>query len=115
MPNAAAFLKGFGFIQGTEIAGYVLSNTRSTHEQIIRYREYAYQITLVFQKKGAGRYEDLFMDIDRKISQEHTIYSDYGNPYRCIIDPIQHGDVTEDDAGTITFNLKGHSYRVYNK
>lgn len=114
MPDAASFLAGFGLIQGTQLDGYVLVSAISTHESIKRYQEYRYAITLVFRNMGNGIYDNLFALVHEKISQEHIIYG-IRNPYRCVIDAPKQGDITEDDEGTITFHLIGHSYRAYNK
>lgn len=114
MPEAAEFLSGFGFTSGAQFDGYRLSSATSTHETIKRYQEYRYNIKLVFINLGNGTYETLYPLIADKIFQEHIIYG-IRNPYRCIIDPPKMGDIVEDDNKTITFNLMGHSYRMYNK
>lgn len=112
MPEPKAFLGGFGFYHGAQIAGYSLDSVTSTHESISRYHEYRYAIMLVFRSTGSGQYENLFMAVNNSIGQEHVINSQYGNPYRCIIDAINYGDVMEDGNGVITFKLTGHSYRI---
>lgn len=125
MPNAAEFLSGFNFVKGTRIDGYTLVDATSTHESIKRYNEYRYNIILTFSKDlkvpgilftnlGNGSYQYLFDEIMKLIAQEHIIYG-VRNPYRCMIDFPKYGDILEDDNGTITFNLVGHSHRVYNK
>ena len=112
MPEAAEFLAGFGFVKGTRFAGYILVNAMASHESISRYQEYKYHLTLVFQKAGLSDYISLYNAVANNFSQEHIIYG-IRNPYRCIIDHPVHGDITEDDDGTVTFKLTGHSYRVY--
>ena len=112
MPDASEFLSGFGFIQGSQISGYILTTTTSTHEAIKRYHEYKYSITLIFKNLGTGIYENLYASIYEKIIQEHIIYG-IRNPYRCVIDIPQYGDILQDEGGTITFHLTGHSYRIY--
>lgn len=110
MPEAAEFLSGFGLTYGAEFDGYTLVNVTSTHQSIKRYREYKYDITLIFTNNGSGTYENLFQAVMATTTQEHIIYG-IRNPYRCIIDiPVQ-GDITGDN-NEVTFHLTGHSYRA---
>ena len=111
MPEPAEFLAGFGLSHGIQLAGYQLVHSTATHESIRRYQEYAYKITLVFKNLGSGVYENLYAAVMPIISQEHIIYG-IRNPYRCIIDQPQYGDITEAPDGTVTFHLTGHSYRT---
>lgn len=113
MPEAADFLTGFGLTRGAQINGYILQSAASTHESITRYQEYRYSITLTFQNLGNGTYNDLYFRVYEIISQEHVIYG-IRNPYRCIIDVPQYGNILEEDNGNITFKLIGHSYRIHN-
>lgn len=110
MPHAAEFLAGFGLTTGTQISGYRLDQASATHVSIKRYQEYQYDITLKFTNLGSGKYENLYANVLRIISQEHIVYG-IRNPYRCIIDRPQQGDII-DENGTIIFHLTGHSYRV---
>lgn len=111
MPEAAEFLAGFGLTQGARFDGYTLSSSTSTHNAVKRYQEYYYGITLVFHNNGSGTYDNLYHAVLDQTSQTHIIYG-IRNPYRCIIDAPKHGDILEDDNGTITFKLTGHSYRA---
>ena len=108
MPAAAEFLAGFGLVYGLKIDDYILTTATSTHESIKRYQEYAYSITLIFS--GRGNYDNLFRGVENIISQQHIIYG-IKNPYLCVIDPPQHGDIIEDVDGRIIFHLTGHGYR----
>ena len=110
MPEAAEFLEGFGLVSGKQLAGYVLTHATSTHESIKRYQEYRYKITLTFQNRGTGVYENLYYALHAYISLEHIIYG-IKNPYRCIIDDPQEGDVDMYSNGAVVFNLTGHAYR----
>lgn len=111
MPSASNFLAGFGFLRGSQIDGYIISSATSTEDTVKRYQEYHYSITLVFHNLGNGDYNELFAKVDDMRSQEHIIYG-VKNPYRCIIDPINNGDVTGDNE-MLTFKLTGHSYRSH--
>lgn len=112
MPDISDFLFGFGLLQNKNYSGYTLINILSSHDQIIRYREYLYHIEIIFRNTGSGSYETLYSTINNLIMQEHIINSRYGNPYRCIIDPIKYGDILQDSQGNIIFKLTGHSYRI---
>jgi hypothetical protein len=111
MPVASEFLAGFGLIQGSQFDGYILTSATSTHESIKRYQEYRYSIKLVFKNIRFGTYDKLYTELYKTISQKPIIYG-VRNPYRCIIDDPQYGNITEDHDGTITFHLIGHSYRA---
>jgi hypothetical protein len=121
MPDAAQFLSGFGLIQGTifgiesnrnerNTKGFILSSATSTHETVRRYQEYKYSITLTFTNLGSGNYENLFHDVMTIISKQPIIYG-IRNPYHCIIDTPEYGDIVGDNK-IITFHLIGHSYRT---
>ena len=111
MPEAAEFLNGFGLVRGAQFGGYILDNAISTHESVKRYQEYRYNITLTFRRLGSGTYDDFFHTVMNKISQQPIIYG-IRNPYHCIIDPPQNGDIIQDYQEHIIFKLIGHSYRV---
>jgi len=110
MPNAANFLKGFGFIKGRQFDGYILDHASTTHESITRYQEYAYHVTLRFTNAGNGTYADLLRVVKEHISQGHIIYG-IRNPYQCVIDPPHQSDIIENRDGSITYKLIGHCYR----
>lgn len=113
MPDAASFLSGFNLIKGTNFGGFILNSVTSTHETVTRYREYLYHITLQFSGSGnASNYNDLYYAVMGEIMQERRILSAYGNPYQCVIDNPQDGDIIDTGNGTYTFHLLGHSYRV---
>ena len=112
MPGPEEFLEGFGLIKGKKIAGYTLTSATATHESIKRYQEYRYNITLTFRNNGSGTYENLYLSLHPYLVLEHTIYG-IRNPYRCIIDEPQDGDVDIHSDGSIIFHLTGHSYRSY--
>ena len=111
MPDATEFLAGFGFTTGAQFDGYILRHASATHETIKRYREYYYAITLEFMNTGSGTYDNLYQAVHAKISQQPIIYG-IRNPYRCIIDSPQYGDIMQTPDGVITWQLTGHSYRV---
>lgn len=120
MPEASEFLAGFNLIQGRIFGTYILEHVTSTHESVKRYHEYLYRITIVFRSMvpsaisggNDASYQGLYEAVIAEISQEHVIYG-IKNPYRCIIDLPQQGDIIEETDGSIIFKLTGHSYRIY--
>jgi len=112
MPKPKKFLEGFQLVPGHYFDGYKVVSADSTHEVIVRYRKYKYEITVVFQQdQPDGNYEDLYDDLLSEIDQEKTIYTSYGNPYRCWIDPPAEGSVVQEGDRYI-FHLVGHSERI---
>jgi hypothetical protein len=111
MPDAAEFLKGFGFIEGKQISGYKILLARSSHQSIKRYQEYYYDITIKFKDMGNGNYNNLYSTMLNITSQEHIIYG-IKNPYRCIIDNLDQDSIVQEMNDIIVFHLIGHSYRV---
>ena len=111
MPEAAKFLKGFNLISGQTFDGYLLQTAESSHEVVKRYQEYAYDIYLTFTKKSpTAKYNDLYNSVLSEISQTHEIKG-IRNMYLCTIDVPE--DIQSNIDGSITFHLKGHSYRKF--
>lgn len=113
MPDAAAFLAGFGFVYGSKFGGFTLAEVTSTHKTVSRYHTYEYQITLHFT--GGHNHEQLSEAVLRAVAPHHEILSDYGNPYDCWIDPPTNNNFIDNGDGSYTFHLMGHSQRVYHK
>lgn len=110
MPDAQQFLIGFGLNPGVFIGGYTLTSAVSTHEQIKRYQEYRYSITLTLtQVTGNASMGYLLGELYKIISKTHVIYG-IRNPYLCTIDPINESNVII-NGPTATVHLTGHSYR----
>ena len=120
MPEASEFLAGFNLVKGRIFASYILENATSSHESIKKYHEYMYKITIQFKSLAPAAiapttdqlYQSLYEAVISEISKEPIIYG-IKNPYRCIIDPPQIGDIIEESDGSIIFKLTGHSYRIY--
>jgi hypothetical protein len=106
MPDPKDFLRAFGLTKGSTINNYRLIEVSATHHQIIRYREYEYDIHLVYQ--GNGDYDLFGREFDSILDRDEVVNSHYGNPYRCwveITDEQKTGD-------RIEIHLTGHSTRV---
>ena len=114
MPHPTAFLAGFGLTPGTQFGDFTLMKAHSTHEQIRRFHDYQYHITLVFMPQWGhrGNYADLVSILEPILSSIRIIDSEYGNPYECT---IQAGpeDAIENQDGSYTIYLVGHSTRIY--
>lgn len=113
MPDQVTFLNAFNLVQGHQFDGFVLSSVSSTHEQVVRWQEYQYQITLIFNKlpNVVGNYETLYYDLMSEITQEHIVKATR-NYYKCNIDMPVHGNIIQNSNESFTFNLVGHSYRT---
>lgn len=111
MPDAHKFLEGFTLVPQNKFGGYVLIKATSTHESVIQWREYKYNVVLTFQNLGRGIYNNLYHALLDEIETPRIIYG-IKNPYRCTIDPPKDGDVI-DDSGIIIFHLIGHAHRIY--
>jgi hypothetical protein len=109
MPDPDKFLAGFHLINGTQFGGYILKSATATHESIVRYQEYRYQIRLIFS--GGNNYQNLFYAVTDEISQTHDILATR-NYYRCSIDYPKLGDILENQDGSYTWHLIGHAYRI---
>src|SRR5438132_7063222 len=86
MPKPTSFLKGFGLTRGASMGGYILTSVNSTHEVVTRYREYYYAITLTFTPSEEANKQNLIREITAITSHSHIVNSEYGNPYKCVID-----------------------------
>jgi len=107
MPELSKFLSGFGLNYGLQLAGFELISTQGAHNQIVRYREYAYPLILTFQ--GSGNPSSLVSALNHYTTEEKTIYSAYGNPYKCTIDPWR---VKSSSGNQVVVTSLGHSYRI---
>lgn len=113
MPSEHAFLAGF-FPPSQTYAGWTILSASSTHQAIIRFKEYTYHITITFvNKNSTSTLAELKQAIRDVVKKSLRINSNYGNPYRCTIDNFSDADVTG-SGNTYTFHLVGHGTRVYN-
>ena len=111
MSQANEFLRQFGLVKRNEFGGYILISVKSVPETVTLYLEYKYYIELIFKRSEYGTYENLSASIDNTIFQEHTLRNGY-NTYQCQIDNPNYGDIIEEEDGTVTVHLIGHSYRM---
>jgi len=114
MPEVQEFLEGFNLIQGRNFSNYQLIKVNASHEAVVRYSHYKYQITLEFQAipGKSSSYANLFNAVVDEIEQTHIIYG-VRNPYSCSIDYPKEGDIIELIPQThYIFHLIGHSYRT---
>jgi hypothetical protein len=110
MPKAAKFLASFGFREGSQFDDYILDVARAEEIVIKRYQEYKYNIRLEFEDIGNGTWDKLYNILKKTITQEHIVKG-VRNPYKCVIDSINHGDAHEDEHGIVIVYLTGHAYR----
>lgn len=118
MPSAKKYLAGFGVHEGLRFGPYVLTNIEIEHVPIRRYREYEYPTALTFQSEGSTRGDAraLAAAVMRQFAAEpRTIYTSYGNPYRCDFQwPIGSppGISSVGDGSTVVLHFTGHSQRI---
>lgn len=115
MPEVNAFLHGFNLVKGHKYGLYEIISVSATHNQIIRYKEYKYNIKIILQSNkpsSESEYKVFFNKLMDSIDGPKIINSAYGNPYKCIIDNIEEGHIIDNDNDQIIVYLTGHSYRV---
>lgn len=95
MPDTRDFLRAFNLVRGAKINGSTILSVSATEHQIVRYRNYEFDITIKFD------YVPDHLNFGEKIVNSH-----YGNPYRCDIDNIEYVD-----SQTIT--AIGYAERIY--
>jgi hypothetical protein len=106
MPSPSAFLRGFGLTKGYEIADYTLSEIHIEHQEVQRYREYVYPITLTFT--GGNDVNSLKRMLQNQLGKSKIINSAYGNPYECNIGNLNFSQRGQD----VIVSATGHGYRV---
>jgi hypothetical protein len=115
MPEVGAFLQGFGLTKGHKYGQYEIISVTATHKQIIRYKEYRYDIKIILQcnkKISEAEYKTFFHQLMDNTDGPKIINSAYGNPYKCVIDNIEEGHIIDNDNDQLIVHLTGHSYRV---
>jgi len=113
MPEPDAFARGFGIYQGMELEGFKLKSLSISHNQIIRYKEYEYPISMTFDSLSCSsfdaQYGRLVDALNKLTSVDKVIKSAYGNPYRCSFGTIT---ITQKGNCSITLSSTGKSYRI---
>lgn len=110
MPYATAFLSAFGLTKGSMILpGVEVVQVKSTHESVLQYKLYKYRIRLVV--KLLENKPNLIKDLEQKFSIEKTVFSQYGNPYRCRIEDWKISDVAI-DGSRLVVTAEGYATRV---
>lgn len=107
MPDPSAFLKGFGIFKDMKIGNYTLSKIEIHHNQIVRYHQYEYPITLTFT--GSGSPYTLLSDLSKKVAGDRIINSHYGNPYSCNFGTLK---ILHSSDNTVVITTTGKSVRV---
>ena len=113
MPESADFLKEFGIIKGNEYYNYKLVSIDINHEEIEKYKEYYYKITLIFEfKVDEQRKNDviqLVKSLKKDLKDSKVINSKYGNPYESKIH-----DITFEikQPNHVKLNANGYAMRI---
>ena len=112
MPKPQKFLEGFGLHEGLTLAGYRLMDIQISHEQVKRYQEYKYPLRLTFDcanETNDTQYQQLYQALVSKISGDKTIYTEYGNPYKCTIEFLY---MERCEHRNLVVHLLGHAERI---
>ena len=84
MPKQSKYLSGFNLHKGLELAGYQLENVSVGHVTVVKYRSYQYPTTLTWKKiQDNADPNRLLNSLSSYLRGDKTIYTAYGNPYRC--------------------------------
>lgn len=111
MPGKELYLNGFGLHVGLSISNWKLTSIDLKHDTIKRYHEYSYPIVMIWQPiTSDASYQGLIDGLERQVSSERTINSEYGNPYTCKFGDLSHN---YREAGSVVINAIGHCTRAY--
>ena len=104
MPKQRRYLSGFNLHKGLQLSGYQLENISVGHVTIVRYREYQYPSVLTWKKIQDGADPNqLLNSVSSYLRGEKTIYTAYGNPYKCDFGSLvldRHDDIHAYIVGT---------------
>lgn len=91
MPSPAEFLKGFGIEKNAIIGGNFQINSVSIEHIIEKhYQRYKFPIEItIIGKPDTFNIDAAMKSLDNISNQIIVIYSKYGNPYKCKIDPFE--------------------------
>lgn len=109
MPSCEEFLSSFNFIKGVNFGRYVISNIECSRQTKKIFKEYTYNVNIIFQPIFATNHEELFNSVHREISSQKYFYSAKNNRYICKLEIPIFGDITEDEFGNIKFVFVGNA------
>lgn len=110
MPEKEEYLAGFGLHINYELSGFKLTSIDLKHNTVKRYHEYTYPIVMIWQKVDPNAsYQGLIQGLERQVSSDRTIYTQYGNPYRCHFGDLSHNYM---EGSTVVINAMGHCERI---
>lgn len=105
MPDVKDILKNYN-LQGGEYIGScrILSST-GTHNTVVRYHDYTYTLKLILE---CPNHENVVSYLNTRTQVPKIIYSHYGNPYLCTINPWT---LTSESDGRLIVQANAHSRR----
>ena len=113
MPTLSEYLQGFNIHQGLIIQGYILSQIMGTEHSVTRYREYKYDITLIFEPHQLHtKPQNLIQGLDAYTNSPKIVYTEYGNPYQCNFGQPYIAHISSD---VVIIKTVGHSHRVFSR
>lgn len=108
MPKGTVFVRAFNLVSG-QLAHGAIKHVSVDHEEVIRFREYSYHITL--EVVEVTNPKQLLSEIKSRCRGTKIINSEYGNPYKCWIDADSFHILGKLDKVTIT--CIGHGIREF--
>ena len=108
MPESSDFLKGFGIHKGLIIDGYKLIDINIEEYEIHQYREYEYNIRLLFNHIGDSK--KFISQFKTYVKGNEIIKSRYGNPYKCNFGQPK---IVEYNENQIVVESVGTAHRIY--
>lgn len=107
MPDVSTYLAEFGLLEGLQIAGYVLEKIQISHNEVSRFREYAYPTVLTWKKlEASANFSSFQYSFQNQVKSPRITYTKYGNPYDCLFGKSEFKDQGNQIVVTANGNCK---------
>jgi hypothetical protein len=114
MPSPVAFAKGFGINKSSKFGDWKVEKITIGHNVIAKWKHYQFPIEIKVKADGKFNEKKLYQDINDHTFDEKTIYSQYNNPYRCMIAEWKVQYIYYNGTTTIaTLTALGDGVRIY--
>lgn len=112
MPVPSKYLSGFGIKKGMILAGYRLIHIGIDENTVQKYKRYQYPARFTFElvSEQSSSPQKLLSTFNSRYKSDRTIYTRWGNPYRCALTP---GTIKSSHNGGVVIYTKGSCFRVY--
>ena len=115
MPDTQEYLQGFKIYEGLKISKYKLVKIEISHNQVVKWNEYAYPTKLVFSSRKDRSEEnvnDLKNKLENYVSEDRIIRTASTRPYLSKFSTKKVEVNTNDSNRNVTFKFMGHAKRV---